>query len=141
MLGSVAIDIHKREREYKDLTLSDENVVKYLILFRNKVDVSYGANTNINIDSAGDTFEFNQELISLYASLDMLIRQANLKDKESQFLNWIFEGNTISDIVEEYGWVRRTAYNTLDRIVEKIVDENSECWNRVMLMNNYVTID
>jgi hypothetical protein len=131
-LGAVSVDVHKQEREYINLTLSDENVVKYLITYRSKVDVSYGANTNININQAGDTFEFNQELIALYASLDMLIESISFKEKDEEFLKLVFEGNSISDIIELYDYPRKTAYRTLDRIVSKIVDENDENWFYVM---------
>jgi hypothetical protein len=74
----------------------------------------------------------------LYASLDVLIKSIKLKDKEKHFLNLIFEGNDITDIVEVYGYARRTAYNTLDRIVFKIVDANEEEWIRVMEKNGYI---
>lgn len=138
MLGAVSIDIYRKEREYEHLTLSDENVIKYLILHRSKVDVLYGANSNININQAGDTFEFNQELIVLYASLDELIRKVNLKEKEKEFLSWIFEGFTLPDIVEVHKYARRTAYNTLDRIVLKLVEGNREDWLKVMKTKGYI---
>lgn len=137
-MGAVAIDVHKKEREYRHLTLSDENVVKYLILYRSKVDVSYGANTNININQAGDMFEFNQELITLYASMDMLIERINLKDKDEEFLRLLFEGNDISDIIKDFDYPRKTAYRTLDRIVAKIVDTNDEDWCKIMEINGYI---
>jgi hypothetical protein len=137
-LGAVSVDVHKQEREYANLTLSDENVVKYLILYRSKVDVSYGANTNININQAGDTFEFNQELIALYASLDKLIGAISFKDRDEELLRLIFEGHSISDIIESYDYPRKTAYRTLDRIVSKIVDENDENWYYVMGNNGYI---
>lgn len=137
-MGAVSIDIYRKEREYEHLTLSDENVVKYLILHRSKVDVLYGANNNININQAGDAFEFNQELIVLYASLDELIKKANLKDKELEFLKWIFEGFTIPDIVEVHKYARRTAYNTLDRIVLKMVECNKQDWFEVMETKGYI---
>lgn len=138
-LGSVAIDVSKREREFRHLTLSDENVVKYLITYRSKVDVSYGANTNINIFQAGDTYEFNQELIALYASLDRLITRISMKDRDEEFLKLIFEGHSISDIIEDHKYARKTAYRTLDRIVTKIVDANDEDWKQVMINKGYIT--
>lgn len=137
-MGAVAIDVHKQEREFQNLTLSDENVVRYLILYRSKVDVGYGANTNININNAGDTFEFNQELIVLYASLDKLIEKINIKDKDEEFLKLVFEGHSISDIIEFYGYPRKTAYRTIDRIVTKIVDMNDDDWKQVMENKGYV---
>lgn len=137
-MGAVNIDIHKRGREYEDLTLSDENVVKYIILFRSKVDVSYGASTNIDINQAGDTFEFNAELISLYMSLDRLIDKVKMKDKDWEFLKLVFSGYTLGDIIEVYKYPRKTAYRTLDRIVSKIVDANDLEWKKMMQGKGYI---
>ena len=128
-MGSVSIDVHGKEREFRPLTLSDKNVVKYLILHRSKVDVVYHSNTNININQAGDVFEFNQELIALYASLDSIIKKIKLNSKEKEFLNMIFEGNTISDIIHIHKlYAQKTAYRTLNKIVDCIVDENFSNW-------------
>ncbi|MGZ3123714.1 hypothetical protein ACT17C_19045, partial [Bacillus subtilis] len=137
-LGSVAVDIYKKEREYRHLTLSDENVVKYLILYRSKVDISYGADININVNQAGDMFEFNQELITLYASMDKLIETIEFKKRDEEFLRLIFEGNSVSDIIEIYNYPRKTAYRTLDRIVAKVVDANDEAWYYFMGNNGYI---
>lgn len=132
-MGSVAIDIHKQGRDFENLTLSDDNVVKYLILYRNKVDVSYGANTNIDINSAGDMFDFNQELICLYASLDKVIDKMDLNEKELKLLSLIFEGNTIADVINVHNlYPKKTAYRTLNRIVDGIVSENYNEWKRVL---------
>lgn len=137
-MGSVSIDIYKKEREYRHLTLSDENVVKYLLEYRYKVDISLGVETNININQAGDTFDFNQELIVLFASLDQLIAKIKIKDKDAEFLQLLFEGNSVSDIIEDYDFPRKTAYRTLDRIVTKIVDANDENWHMVMKNKGYI---
>ena len=136
-LGSVSVDIHKREREFENLTLSDTNVVKYLLLYRSKVDEAYDAKVNIDANQAGDLFEFNQELICLYASIDKLLSRITLKEKDSKFLNLIFEGNTIPDVIEYHDYPRKTAYRTLDRIVDKIVEANNADWVRVM--NDYIS--
>lgn len=137
-MGSVSVDINKQGRDFENLTLSDDNVVKYLILYRSKVDVAYGANTNININSAGDMFEFNQELICLYASLDQTIKSIELNEKELQFLKLIFEGNTITDVINVYRlYPKKTAYRTLDRIVYRIVEANNEFWRKTMEVSGY----
>jgi hypothetical protein len=138
-LGAVAIDIHKQEREFKHLTLADENVVKYLILYRNKVDVAYGADTNININQAGDMFEFNQELVCLYASLDDTIKKCNFKEKQMRLLELIFEGNTMKDICSmDVGFKKSATYDLFDRIIHKIVKTNNDSWKATMERNGYI---
>ncbi|UGO46298.1 sigma factor [Bacillus phage vB_BanS_Chewbecca] len=127
-LGSVAIDIKKGEREFEHLTLSDENVVKYLILYRNKVDKTYGANTNIQMNQAGDTFDFNQELIVLYASLDKTTEEASLTKKQLNLLHLLYEGNSLVDVAEMLGQHRRVVHRMFERIVERVVNTNNELW-------------
>jgi hypothetical protein len=137
-LGSVAIDTKKKERDFERLTLSDENVIKYLILFRSKVDTSHNSNTNIDINQAGDMFEFNQELIALYSSLDEAVKAVELRDKDLRLLELVFEGHTISDIIKHYNYPQKTAYRILDRIVEKIVEENNASWRYSMRRQGYI---
>lgn len=137
-MGAVSVDIHKQERDFKDLTLSDDNVVRYLILYRNKVDVSYGANTNININFAGDMFEFNQELICLYSSLDETIKETRLTERQNKLLEILFEGNTVKDASEILGLKRNSVFEMLDRIVERIVLTNNELWYYTTGHNGYI---
>lgn len=132
-LGAVAIDLQKKEREFKNLTLSDENVVKYLILYRSKLDVTYKANTNINFNQAGDVFEFNQELICLYASLDKIIEKVIVDEKELKFLSLLFEGNTITDTINVYKhYPKMTTYRAWSRIIEIIIKENNYNWKMML---------
>jgi hypothetical protein len=132
-LGSVSIDIHKKEREFQHFTLSDENVLKYLILSRSTIDVGYGASTNINIYQAGDTFDFNSEIIAMYASLDKVIEKIEFDEKELQFIKLLFDGNSIRDVINVHKiYKRATAYRVFDRIVNKISDENFSDWKNLL---------
>ncbi|QOV08223.1 HTH domain containing transcriptional regulator [Bacillus phage Kirov] len=137
-MGSVAIDTKKKEREFEHLTLSDENVVKYLILYRSKVDTTYGANTNIEINSAGDTFDFNQEIITLYASLDRVIEQASLTKNQIKILDLLYEGNTVNDVCKILGRDRSVIKRTFDRIIEKVVTTDNEMWYYTMGKNGLI---
>lgn len=132
-MGALSVDIHRGEREFRNLTLSDENVVKYLIQYRSKVDLLYSANMNINIEQAGDMFEFNQELVALYASLDSIIIECKFKEKQSMLLELLFEGNTLSDICRmKNGFKRSATYDLFDRMVAKIVKINNSKWLETM---------
>jgi len=137
-LGSVAIDTKKKEREFEHLTLSDENVVKYLILYRSKVDTTYGANTNIEINSAGDTFDFNQEIVTLYASLDKAVEEALLTQKQEKLLEILYEGNTVNDASLLLGQSRIAVFKMLERIVKKIVDADNQMWYYTMGKNGLI---
>ena len=131
-MGAVTIDILKKERGFETLNLADENVVRYLILFRDKVDFTYGTNMNGNYNQAGDSFEFNRELIALYVSLDEIIERCSFKEKELRFLKYLFEGYSISDVIEEKLYTSKTAYRTFDRMVEKINKINNDNWRKVI---------
>lgn len=138
-MGAVSIDVRRKEREYENLTLSDKNVVKYLILYRSKVDVSYNANTNIDIEKAGDIFDFNQELIALYSSLDITIKLCNFKQKQMKLLELLFEGNKIHDICNmDIGYKKSAAYDLFDRMVDKIVEVNNKLWKESMKVQGYI---
>lgn len=132
-MGAVSLDIKKKEREFEPLTLSDRNVVEYLILFRSKIDTNYSADINYNIYEAGDAFEFNRELIAIYASLDQIIDECGFKEKELKLLRYLFEGYTLGDIIEHLKlYKRRTAYRTYNRIIEKIIKINNENWKKTV---------
>jgi hypothetical protein len=138
-MGAVTYDIHKSEREFQNLTLSDVEVVKYLILYRSKVDTSYDVNINIDINQSGDTFEFNQELVALYASLDVLIEGCNFKEKHIRLLELLYEGNTLQDIVAmKIGYTKSATYDMFDRMVSKIVKANNRGWKKVMKRKRYI---
>lgn len=137
-MGSVGIDLYKKEREYENLNLSDKEVVKYLILFRNKLDTTYDVGMNININQAGEFFDFNQELIVLYASLDDTIKQCEFDEKYIKFLDLIFIGNSIMDIVNHYNLPKKTAYRMLEKIVDDIVEQNGYNWKRCIYKQGYI---
>jgi hypothetical protein len=135
----VSIDIHKQERDFENLTLSDENVVKYLILHRSTVDVGYGASTNINMNQAGDMFEFNQELVCLFVSLDITIEKCKFKQRQTRLLELIFEGNTMQDICNmDIGYKKSATYDLFARMVAKIVDVNKDSWKDTMNAKGYL---
>jgi hypothetical protein len=139
-VGAVSIDVYKKEKEYRHLTLSDANVVRYLIENRSQLDVTYGANASIDIHAAGDAMEFNVELIVLYASLDTILERTNLKEKERIFIGLLFDGHTVRDIIalKEHDYKRMTAYRILDRAVRKVVELNREDWKKVMQAKKYI---
>lgn len=138
-MGAVSIDIYKKEKQYKLLTLSDEKVVQYLIENRSQLDISYGASRNIDIHVAGEITEFNVELIALYVSLDDILARISIKEKDRVFLHLVFMGHTIKDItrLKEHSFSKMTAYRTMERLVEKVVELNMEDWKGCMRAQGY----
>lgn len=138
-MGAVSIDVYKKEKEYRHLTLSDRNVVKYLIEFRSQVDVSYGATASADIYLAGDMMDFNVELIALYTSLDDILARMKMEDRDRKFITLLFEGHTVGDIIERKGYPRKTAYRIFERTIDGVVNINKEDWNRCMKFQGFIT--
>lgn len=133
------MDLKKKEREFEHLNLSDTSVVKYIILHRSKIDITYGVGINIDINQAGDIFEFNQELIALYVSLDKLIMQCNFKEKQQRLLELVFDGHTLTDICTmDIGYKKSATYDLLDRLIARIVEKNNQEWKNSMQKMGYI---
>ena len=138
MLSALSIDMYKKEREYKSLTLSDRIVVKNLILHRSRVDSAYDLSIDTNIYVAGDIFKLNEELTALYISLDVTIKLCNFKAKQTKLLDLIFEGYTVQDICSmNVGFKSSATYDLLDRMVDRIA-ENNNLWKKSMEKQEYI---
>jgi hypothetical protein len=140
-MGSVSIDIKAKERDYYLLTLSDHNVVKYLIKHRESIDKTYPRidNIAISIDEAGSISELNQEVIALYVSLEDTIKRCKFNDNERMIINMMFEGHTLSDIYNITKKISKQGiYKYFDKIVEKIVSKNNEMWKESMYKCGYI---
>lgn len=131
-MGSVSIDIKKKEREYQHVNLSDDDTIKYLISYRSKLDKAYGAYSNIEINQAGDNFDFNQEIIVLYASLDQLVEKTVLTKKQRKLLHMLYEGHSIPDIAELTETDDDAMYQMLNRLAKRIADTNNDLWHYMM---------
>lgn len=138
-MGAVSVDLHKKEREFHSLNLSEYNVVMYLIKYRSKVDILFNANINTDFNSSGDIYEFNQELICLYASLDKIIEKLNLDEHNKKFLELIFEGNNVRDITMMNIGYDGNSYRLLDKLCKKIVKQNDEDWTSTLKTVLYKT--
>lgn len=138
-MGAVSVDLHKKEREFHSLNLSEYNVVMYLIKYRSKVDILFNANINTDFNSSGDIYEFNQELICLYASLDKIIEKLDLDEHNKKFLELIFEGNNVRDITMMNIGYDGNSYRLLDKLCKKIVKQNDEDWTSTLKTVLYKT--
>lgn len=116
-----------------DMTLSDENVVKNLILMRSLIDITYNHNTNVDLSIPLDVFEMNYDLMALYSSLDAVVEECEFREKNMRLLEMLYEGNTISDVCRgnsDFG--RSATYDMFNRMVSKIVDKNNEMWSKTI---------
>lgn len=125
-MGHVKIDIHKRELPFQNLTLSDVNVVKWLILYRDKIDQYFLNQTDNFYDHAGNVKALNQELIALYASLDHLIERCNFSEKQLAMIKYLECGYGFNELpmFKDVSMARKS-FNT---VCKRIVKENEWLW-------------
>jgi hypothetical protein len=137
-VGSVKVDVHKGDRQFKNLSLSDISVIKWLVLYRDKIDLYYGEKTSQFYDHAGNSKELNQELINTYAYLDDLIEKCDFKDEQQALLKLLFMGYTFKDIEET---TREATSQNIKRrfnsICKAIADMNDRVW-RIYIHKAYL---
>jgi hypothetical protein len=125
-VGSIKIDLNKKERDFKQLNLSDPNVIKWMILFRDKVDMYYDSRIDTFYNNAGEVKELNQELINTYTYLDELIDKCSFTEDQLGFIRLLSIGYTFKDIEQV---TQETTSQNLKRRFEKIC-------NKISFMNN-----
>lgn len=129
-MGASKVDIYKSQRQFEQITLSDQNVVKWLIMYRDKVDIYYGANTDNFYNNAGNVKELNQALINIYADLDKLIEKCNLTEEQRALIHLLSIGYTFKDIEETSENVTaQNAKRRFDSICKSLTKENDRVWN------------
>lgn len=122
MKGGFAI-INNRERIYQQMTLSDINVIKFLILYRSKIDKTYKMKQNYHPDQAGDSYDFNTELLCLYADLEELMKETDLTSEQLDIINYLERGYTYLDIADILGESSAEGvelrFNTICKAIQK----------------------
>lgn len=140
-MGKVKIDLTKGERDFKILNLSDINVVKYLILYRDKIDLYYGEKTNNFYDHAGNVKELNKELINLYVCLDELIEKCEFKEEQLALLKLLFMGYSFKDIESAtQKATSRTVKRRFESICKSISEMNERLW-KIYIHRNYINTE
>lgn len=140
-IGSVSIDVKKHERDFYNLNLSDPHVVKWLIMYRDKVDSHFDSYIDNFYDNAGLVKPFNQELVHTYVYLDTLIEECCFGEKQSKIIHYLSMGYTFKDIMEETN--ESTVQNIKQRfeyICKKVANENNRSWE-IWANRNYLEED
>lgn len=126
-MGAASIDIYKAEREFHNLNFSDTNVIKWLIVYRDKVDVYYGAERDTHYNNAGNVKYVNQELIHIFAYLDELIKQCDFTQEQLKLIHFVSIGYTFKDIEEQSD--RKNVKRRFEAICKVISQMNNELWS------------
>jgi hypothetical protein len=140
-MGVVKIDIHKSERNFKNLSLSDTNVVKWLILYRDKIDLYYGEKTDNFYNHAGNVKELNAELVNLFVCLDDLIDKCKFKEEQLALLKLLFMGYTFKDIEDAtQKATSRTIKRRFESICRTITEMNERLW-KIQIHKTYLSTE
>ncbi|MFS1513065.1 hypothetical protein VQL36_11600 [Chengkuizengella sp. SCS-71B] len=115
-----------------ELNLSDPNVIQWLILYRDQIDIYFNSNANRFFDQAGDVRELNQELINTYIYLDNIIQESQLTDEQLALLKLLFMGYTLYDVatLHHSDVPVRKIKRKFERICNIIWTTNTSKWNR-----------
>lgn len=127
MLGAVKYTA-MHEVIYLHMTLSDINVVKYLLKNRYNIDAYYKSVQDNYYNHAGIVGNVNQELISLLASLDNIVSEIKITKKQKEILNLLEQGYTYSDIGKMTNRGRSTVSEIFNNLCDNIVKNNKERW-------------
>lgn len=140
-MGSVKVDLHGKERFYKDLTFSDIDVVRLLIEYRHKYDKYFGNETNNFFHEAGQVADVNQEAIATYADLDVLIQKCKLNDEQFKILEMIWDGYSYIEVADALGMADVTNINKrIKTICKKIVSQNNRQWRMKFYTNRLALV-
>lgn len=135
-MGSVKVDLMGKERFYKDLFLSDIDVLQLLIEYRFKYDKYLGNQSNNMFTEAGEITDVNPEIIATYASIDVLIDQCGFDENQLKIIEMIGQEYTIKEIAEELGLKHedniRQRFNKILRDIAKVNERN---WRKIVYIN------
>lgn len=124
-MGSVKRDIHKKERPFESVSISDPDTIAGLLHFRYKFDPCFMNDQDNYFDVAGNAQDVNGEAITLYISLDEAIKEANLSEIQSYVIEKIAEGYGFSEI---NGMSYSHAKSIFDTACRKIAEANYRLW-------------
>lgn len=141
-MGTIKIDIKKKDREWKYVNLGEIQSIRGLLKFRSKFDILHGADSaRYNTDS--DLYEFSEEIICTYISLDELISKCIFNKKQKDILELYMQGSTEEEIADELNLIRQNVNGIIESICKKISDEFHESWvdnmywNYIPIKHNY----
>lgn len=130
-MGSVKVDLHSKGMFYKDLTLSDINVVRLLIEFRYKYDNYLYSVSDNAFDVAGEVQGINTEMLLTYVALDKAIEKCNLNEEQLKIIKLYEHGYTHKEIAIELGkGTKENVRKRINTICREIMKQNLWDWRK-----------
>lgn len=137
-MGLVKIDVHKAERQFERISLSDIECVKGLIKYRWMIDTYQGIEMTKESNLAGDVKPMNPELIVTYIDLDNLIKQCNFSEKQLDIITLLMQGNSEQDIADYFEQDVSGINRTFNLICAKIQAKHDFLWKYEHMFVNHL---
>ncbi len=115
------------------MTLSEESTIASLIKARQVLDPC------CHHRYCG--YQLQETMLCLYASLDSLIQQTMLTDKEREIIGWYMQGCAAKEISETMGVSRQAVSKTMHKAVRKLVAQNHAEWLKCVSFHYIMTAD
>ena len=136
-LGSIKIDLESKGLFYKNLTISDINVIRLLIEYRYKYDNYLYNEADNTFDVAGEAQGINTEVLLTYAALDQTIKRCNFSDVQLQIIKFYEHGYSYKEIAEHLGLKsNENIRKRLNTICKEIVKQNLWQWRITMYQHS-----
>ena len=125
---ATGIDVFRKEYEFKYVNFSTVNSVLGLIVLRSKLDKYYDYEFTEDYLSSSNWKEVNQELICVYADLDMLIDQCKFSEGDLNLIQALEMGYTPNDIADMVGESIKRINTRARNLARKIYRQNWDNW-------------
>lgn len=135
-MGSVKVDLIGKGLFYKDLTLSDINVVRLLIEFRYKYDNYLYSVSDNAFDVAGEVQGINTEMLLTYVALDEAISKCDFNAEQLKIIELYEHGYTHQEISEILGkGTKENVRKRINTICKDIMKQNLWDWRKLTYKN------
>lgn len=128
-MGAVQIDIHKKERPYERIVLTEPEMVKELIENRDKLDPCFDLVIERSPYVAGVENDLNQELIALYSDIDRCIKFCEFSENQLRMIDMISRGWTMEEIAISLDITKQSVSEALEKMYARIVRANMDIWS------------
>lgn len=123
--------ITNKDYMFQPFALNDIGVVELLIEFRYKYDDNLFLGSSGALDVTG-VKAVNQEVVSTFTSLDMLIKQCNFTEQQLLLIKMVEQGYTHREIGQHVGMEYQNVKKALKTVYKAIVKENERQWRKVV---------
>lgn len=137
-MEKMKVDTDSKSLFYKDLTLSDVNVVRLLIEFRYKYDNYLYSVSDSAFDVAGEVQGINTDMLLTYVALDEAIKKCNLSEEQLRIIQLYEHGYTHKEIAVELGMgSKENIKKRINTICKEIMKQNLWDWRKTTYRHTF----